>query len=49
MAFLPFIIALVVSLFVVAKGSVLGIDYGSEFMKVAVVQPGKPFEIGKLL
>ena len=27
------------------QGSVLGIDFGTQFMKIAIVRPGSPFEI----
>lgn len=30
---------------IIVHGSVLGIDFGSEFLKVGLVQSGKPFEI----
>ena len=29
----------------VASANVIGIDFGTEFMKVALVQPGSPLEI----
>ena len=29
----------------VAYGSILGIDFGTQFMKIAIVRPGSPFEI----
>lgn len=31
---------------IIVNGNVIGIDFGSDTMKVAVVQPGTPFEIG---
>jgi len=39
------IVVLAVCSAVLVRGSVLGIDFGSEYMKVALVQSGKPFEI----
>ena len=29
----------------VANASILGIDFGTQFMKIAIVRPGSPFEI----
>ena len=29
----------------IANGNVIGLDFGSDSMKVALVQPGKPLEI----
>ena len=34
------------SLFTSASSNVMGIDFGSDTMKVAIVQPGLPLEIG---
>ena len=30
------------------QGNVMGIDFGSDSMKIAIVQPGTPLEIGKI-
>ena len=27
------------------QGALLGIDFGSEFMKISIITPGKPFRI----
>jgi len=43
------ILLVVALLWVDVGGNVLGIDFGSDSMKVAVIQPGKALEIGKLL
>ena len=29
-----------------SRGNVIGIDFGSDSMKIAIVQPGTPLEIG---
>ena len=29
----------------IVEGAVLGIDFGSEFMKISIITPGKPFSI----
>lgn len=35
--------------FNVVRSNVIGIDFASDAMKVAIVQPGTPLEIGMLL
>jgi hypothetical protein len=40
-------VCLVLLCAVLARGNVIGIDFGSDTMKVAIVQPGTPLEIGK--
>jgi hypothetical protein len=30
------------------QGNVIGLDFGSDAMKVAIVQPGSPLDIGQL-
>ena len=39
------IVFCVALLLAVANASVLGIDFGTQFMKIAIVRPGSPFEI----
>ena len=39
------LIFILIGLISVAKGAVLGIDFGSEFMKISIITPGKPFSI----
>ena len=44
--FLTITIAIVVAVFIqMGAGNVIGIDFGSDTMKVAIVQPGAPMEI----
>ena len=42
------VVGLFALLVVNVTANVIGIDFGSDTMKVAVVQPGTPFEIGNL-
>jgi molecular chaperone DnaK (HSP70) len=42
-----FLLIVNAALFGVSFANVIGIDFGSENMKVAVVSPGSPFDIGK--
>ena len=40
------LICLVAFCFYAVGGNVIGLDFGSDSMKVAIVQPGTPMEIG---
>lgn len=39
------LIIILIGLVSISKGAVLGIDFGSEFMKISIITPGKPFSI----
>lgn len=40
------LIVVVTLLCKVTDGNVIGLDFGSDAMKVAIVQPGSPLDIG---
>ena len=45
--FLSIVLVSICSIFV--KGNVIGIDFASDALKVAIVQPGTPLEIGMIV
>jgi hypothetical protein len=46
MAFFSSLLA--ASIFHLARANVIGIDFGSDSFKVALVQPGSPLDIGNI-
>ena len=42
-------LSFVVALLRVTDGNVIGLDFGSDAMKVAIVQPGSPLDIGEYM
>lgn len=46
---IAFFVAVFISFTATVNGNVIGLDFGSDSMKVAIVQPGTPLEIGNYI